>query len=273
MDTIMQRSKSFSVRDILDLPKNSTALTDASQTDRNNSSKWQHIQQRLSPNRSEIRYMPDLLSIHGLTYSRRSPSPSEESQGDMSTKVGDESVKDSGGEGSSRKKKRRVLFSKAQTFELERRFRQQRYLSAPEREHLANLLNLTPTQIKIWFQNHRYKTKKAVSEKGVEYLSHGMNPRRVTVPILVRDGHSTSFSPANCDQMAFPLHRLSAVYGINPLYTSGLSGLPWSSSVIPSMAAAVAAAAAATTSTTTMAAMQRSTNNHNDDTREDHIYS
>jgi homeobox protein Nkx-2.2 len=54
-----------------------------------------------------------------------------------------------------KKRKRRVLFSKAQTFELERRFRQQRYLSAPEREHLASLIRLTPTQVKIWFQNHR----------------------------------------------------------------------------------------------------------------------
>ena len=35
----------------------------------------------------------------------------------------------------------------AQTYELERRFRQQRYLSAPEREHIATLLNLTPTQV------------------------------------------------------------------------------------------------------------------------------
>ena len=35
----------------------------------------------------------------------------------------------------------------AQTYELERRFRQQRYLSAPEREHIASLLNLTPTQV------------------------------------------------------------------------------------------------------------------------------
>ena len=51
-----------------------------------------------------------------------------------------------------KKRKRRVLFSKAQTFELERRFRQQRYLSAPEREHLANIIRLTPTQVKIWFQ-------------------------------------------------------------------------------------------------------------------------
>jgi hypothetical protein len=44
-----------------------------------------------------------------------------------------------------------VLFSKAQTYELERRFRQQRYLSAPEREHLANILNLTPTQVHLGY--------------------------------------------------------------------------------------------------------------------------
>lgn len=55
----------------------------------------------------------------------------------------------------SKKRKRRVLFSKQQTYELERRFRQQRYLSAPEREHLASIIHLTPTQVKIWFQNHR----------------------------------------------------------------------------------------------------------------------
>ena len=36
----------------------------------------------------------------------------------------------------------------AQTFELERRFRQQRYLSAPEREQLALSINLTPTQVR-----------------------------------------------------------------------------------------------------------------------------
>lgn len=58
-----------------------------------------------------------------------------------------------GGEGHpTKKRKRRVLFSKAQTYELERRFRQQRYLSAPEREHLASIIRLTPTQVKIWFQ-------------------------------------------------------------------------------------------------------------------------
>jgi hypothetical protein len=63
------------------------------------------------------------------------------------------------------KRKRRVLFTQAQVFELEKRFKMQKYLSAQEREHLANGLNLTPTQIKIWFQNHRYKTKKSIKEK------------------------------------------------------------------------------------------------------------
>lgn len=57
-------------------------------------------------------------------------------------------------------KKRRVLFTQSQVYELEKAFRHQRYLSAPEREELARVLDMTPTQIKIWFQNHRYKCKK-----------------------------------------------------------------------------------------------------------------
>lgn len=95
-----------------------------------------------------------------------------------------------------KKRKRRVLFSKAQTYELERRFRQQRYLSAPEREQLARIINLSPTQVKIWFQNHRYKYKKQSFEKGV--MNEGaplFTPRTVPVPVLVRDGqpcHGTS---------------------------------------------------------------------------------
>ncbi|KAI9999443.1 hypothetical protein NQD34_018202 [Periophthalmus magnuspinnatus] len=64
------------------------------------------------------------------------------------------------------RRKRRVLFSQAQVHELERRFKQQRYLSAPEREHLAGLIHLTPNQVKIWFQNHRYKLKRAAKDKG-----------------------------------------------------------------------------------------------------------
>ncbi|KAI0987481.1 hypothetical protein GJ496_003352 [Pomphorhynchus laevis] len=63
------------------------------------------------------------------------------------------------------KRKRRVLFTQHQILALEQCFRSQKYLSAPERERLAAELRLTPTQVKIWFQNHRYKTKKAQKEK------------------------------------------------------------------------------------------------------------
>ncbi|XP_006008054.1 homeobox protein Nkx-2.4 [Latimeria chalumnae] len=93
------------------------------------------------------------------------------------------------------RRKRRVLFSQAQVYELERRFKQQKYLSAPEREHLASMIHLTPTQVKIWFQNHRYKMKRQAKDKATQQLQQENNlcqqqqsPRRVAVPVLVKDG-------------------------------------------------------------------------------------
>ncbi|NWW97582.1 NKX31 protein, partial [Caloenas nicobarica] len=57
-------------------------------------------------------------------------------------------------------KRSRAAFSHTQVLELERKFSRQKYLSAPERAHLAKNLQLTETQVKIWFQNRRYKTKR-----------------------------------------------------------------------------------------------------------------
>ena len=99
-------------------------------------------------------HLPDLLSLpiphhgHSLDHSDFDDGIEEDEDDDgIDIDVSDENHSD--GSMPTKKKKRRVLFSKAQTYELERRFRQQRYLSAPEREHLANMLNLTPTQVKI----------------------------------------------------------------------------------------------------------------------------
>ncbi|EHB06033.1 Homeobox protein Nkx-2.6 [Heterocephalus glaber] len=86
------------------------------------------------------------------------------------------------------RRKPRVLFSQAQVLALERRFKQQRYLSAPEREHLASALQLTSTQVKIWFQNRRYKCKRQRQDKSLELAGRPLAPRRVAVPVLVRDG-------------------------------------------------------------------------------------
>ncbi|CAG9539957.1 unnamed protein product [Cercopithifilaria johnstoni] len=105
---------------------------------------------------------------------------------------------DEGEKGKKKRRKRRVLFTKLQTFELERRFRTQRYLSAPEREQLATQIHLTPTQVKIWFQNHRYKTKKTCQDKGLNGCLAQSNmsmptvnfsqSKRIPVQMLVHDG-------------------------------------------------------------------------------------
>ncbi|KAK5852571.1 hypothetical protein PBY51_006424 [Eleginops maclovinus] len=121
------------------------------------------------------------VSLHGFSLETRTEPKSPDLSTDESPDV-ERHAASGGASQKGRGRKRRVLFSKAQTFELERRFRQQRYLSAPEREHLAGLIHLTPNQVKIWFQNHRYKMKRA------EHLEPLLPPRRVSIPLLVRDG-------------------------------------------------------------------------------------
>ncbi|XP_070277521.1 homeobox protein Nkx-2.2 isoform X2 [Myotis yumanensis] len=138
------------------------------------------------PRATPPKYAPTLL--HGLAASAAPQDSSSKSPEPSADESPDNDKETPGGVGDAgKKRKRRVLFSKAQTYELERRFRQQRYLSAPEREHLASLIRLTPTQVKIWFQNHRYKMKRARAEKGME-VTPLPSPRRVAVPVLVRDG-------------------------------------------------------------------------------------
>ena len=107
------------------------------------------------------------------------------------------------------RRKRRVLFTQAQIHELERRFKQQRYLTAAERENLAHLINLSPTQVKIWFQNHRYKTKKSKQSGGsgtnnpnnsssASDLPHNMNrqqPPQVDINSSFSDSDNSTISP------------------------------------------------------------------------------
>ena len=121
------------------------------------------------------------------------------------------------------RRKRRILFTQAQIYELERRFKQQKYLSAPEREHLASMIGLTPTQVKIWFQNHRYKTKKTQKEQKAGSdcgSSPGSksppSPKRVAVPVLVKDGKPCSggsLSESTSEPSSTPVssHHLSAI--------------------------------------------------------------
>nr|XP_033805919.1 homeobox protein Nkx-2.6 [Geotrypetes seraphini] len=122
------------------------------------------------------------------------------------------------------RRKPRVLFSQTQVFELERRFKQQRYLSAPEREHLASLLKLTSTQVKIWFQNRRYKCKRQRQDKSLEFVGCPPPPRRVAVPVLVRDGKPCL---AGAQAYSHPYNVAVTPYSYNTYYSS-YSGTPYS---------------------------------------------
>ncbi|KAK4471745.1 hypothetical protein MN116_005144 [Schistosoma mekongi] len=76
-----------------------------------------------------------------------------------------------------RKKKTRTVFSRNQVYRLESTFALKRYLSSSERVGLARTLQLTETQVKIWFQNRRNKWKRQVA---IDYKStNDSNPEDI----------------------------------------------------------------------------------------------
>ncbi|KAL5015961.1 hypothetical protein ScPMuIL_005550 [Solemya velum] len=90
--------------------------------------------------------------------------------GDDSMKKSSDSYNKSGG----KPRRARTAFTYEQLVSLENKFKTTRYLSVCERLNLALSLNLTETQVKIWFQNRRTKWKK--QNPGMDVNSPTISP-------------------------------------------------------------------------------------------------
>ncbi|CAH0561942.1 unnamed protein product, partial [Brassicogethes aeneus] len=103
------------------------------------------------------------------------------------------------GDAKSKKKKARTTFTGRQIFELEKQFEIKKYLSSSERSEMAKLLNVTETQVKIWFQNRRTKWKKIDNISNAEAAEH----KNHTVP---KDGSKQSSDSEGGKTRTYPKH-------------------------------------------------------------------
>ncbi|KAH9285622.1 Homeobox protein bagpipe [Echinococcus granulosus] len=104
-----------------------------------------------------------------------------------------------------RRKRARVSFSSSQVHVLEERFDRQKYLSSAERAEMSRDLGLSETQVKIWFQNRRYKTKKRALQEAIELQRCDTTMEGVTSLYHLASTAASSAAEAPETQRSFPL--------------------------------------------------------------------
>jgi DNA-binding transcriptional regulator YiaG len=119
----------------------------------------------IEPNRSVIEKKPLKFSIDailGLSGGKACQQPIKEQAVDNEHKEATKKRKQTSNSNQINNKRMRTIFTQEQLDALEVEFMRQQYMVGSERSYLANTLNLTESQVKIWFQNRRIKWRKAL---------------------------------------------------------------------------------------------------------------
>ncbi|UJR31322.1 hypothetical protein I4U23_018820 [Adineta vaga] len=82
-------------------------------------------------------------------------------------------------------RRKRTAFTNEQLMELEAEFQQKKYLSLIERSQIAQTLNLTEIQVKIWWQNRRAKWKRIKATQLRQFPTHCQTNNKILCPIPV----------------------------------------------------------------------------------------